>query len=48
MSERHTGEYLAWELEALLKSFGIEKQVGHFLFLLFLPETSLPVSPTRS
>jgi len=27
MSGRHTGEYLARELEALLKSFGIEKKV---------------------
>jgi len=27
MTERHTGEYLARELKALLKSFGIEKKV---------------------
>lgn len=28
MSGRHTGEHLARELEALVKSFGIEKKVG--------------------
>ena len=27
MSKCHTGEYLAWEVEALVKSFGIEKKV---------------------
>ena len=27
MSGRHTGKYLAWEVEALVKSFGIEKKV---------------------
>jgi hypothetical protein len=27
MSGRHTGKYLAQELEALLRSFGIDKKV---------------------
>jgi hypothetical protein len=31
MSGRHTGVYLAQELEALLKSFGIEKKVRPYL-----------------
>jgi hypothetical protein len=30
MSGRHTGQYLARELESLLKAFGIEKKVWLF------------------
>ena len=38
MSGRHTGEHLAWELKALLKSFGIENKVSIFV-LTFSPHT---------
>ncbi len=38
MSGRHTGEHLARELEALLKSFGIEKKVS-IVVLSFLLHT---------
>ena len=40
MSGRHTGKYLAHELEALLRSFGIEKKV-HLLLAVFCLETYL-------
>jgi hypothetical protein len=36
MSGRHTGKYLARELEALLRSFGIEKKVRPLLTMFCL------------
>ena len=43
MSGWHTGRYLAWELEALLKSFSIEKKVC-LLLATFCWETYLYIS----
>jgi hypothetical protein len=39
MSGRHTGKHLAHVLEALLKTFGIEKKACFILSLLFRLET---------